>query len=101
MSGAMASPYAALRAARRSPDPTAETGDPPAAHTPTTANCDAPVKTSSGQAHTLTWADPAADASTPNDTPKTPIAAASRIESRRYGSSAGAMAAEGTATTLP
>ena len=58
-----------LRAASISAGATAATALPPPAITPTKANCDAPVKTSSDSA--IAWATlaPAATASTPNDTP--------------------------------
>ena len=48
---------------------TAAAAFPPLAITPTNANCEAPVKTSSDSA--IAWATlaPAATASTPNDTP--------------------------------
>ncbi|HET9542155.1 MAG TPA: hypothetical protein VFP02_03680 [Acidimicrobiales bacterium] len=43
-------PYIPLRAARRAADATAAAGVPPEAMTPTAANCDAPVNTSTDMA---------------------------------------------------
>ena len=58
-----------MRAASISAGATAAAAPPPPAITPTNANCEAPVNTSSDSA--IAWATlaPAATASTPNDTP--------------------------------
>ena len=61
-------PYSALRAASSSAGAIAAATPPPAPSTPTTANCEAPVKTSSDIAQVFATDSPAATASTPYET---------------------------------
>jgi hypothetical protein len=70
----MVTPYTPLRAASNNAAPTAATLDPPPPSVLTAANCDAPVNTRSDRAHALATERPLADASTPKETPNTPVA---------------------------
>jgi hypothetical protein len=58
-----------LRAASSSAGASAAAADPPAAITPTVANCDAPVNTSSDIAQVWAGLRPAATDSTPKEMP--------------------------------
>ncbi len=59
------SPYSALRAASSRAGAIAAAAPPPAPSTPTTANCEAPVKTSTDIAHVFATESPDATARTP------------------------------------
>ena len=67
--GTSDSPYTPLRAASSSAGASAAAADPPAAITPTVANCDAPVNTSSDIAQVWAGLRPAATDSTPKEMP--------------------------------
>ncbi len=82
MSPPSAMPSKPFLAGERDAEPNAAGSPPPAATTPTTANCDAPVNTSNDMAIVLATVNPVVVASTPNATPNTPVAAPMTSASR-------------------
>ena len=82
-SGAIATPYSALRAPSSPAVAAAATPVPPAPMTPTKANCDPPVNISRLSAQACHTLSPAATASAPNDTPYNPVAVATDSAWRR------------------